>query len=76
MDPVEITLIIEKEKQKCLNIIQKYYEKHKNKDIEKLYNYLKNEYTNCDDEYIKNNLKYDMEILENYVNEDCIISYD
>lgn len=76
MDPIEFALILEKEKQKCLNVIQKYYEKHKNKDAETLYIYLKNQYINCQDEFIKNNLKYDMEILENYVNDEHIIKYD
>jgi hypothetical protein len=72
MDPIEISLILEKEKQKCLNVIQKYYEKNKNKDIEMLYKYLKTQYENCDDEYIKNTIKYDMDILESYVSDEVI----
>lgn len=67
MDPIEIALILEKEKQKCLNVIQKYNEKYKNKDAELVYNYLKNEYETCKDEYIKETIKYDMELLEKYV---------
>jgi hypothetical protein len=73
MDPIEFSLILEKEKQKCLNVIQKYYEKNKNKDADLLYQYLKNEYEKCDDEYIKQTIKYDMELLENYVNEKLLL---
>jgi hypothetical protein len=76
MDPVEIALIIEKEKQKCLNIINKYYEKNKNKDAEKLYNYLKSEYKKCNDTYEKKCLRYDMEILEKYVDETILYKTD
>jgi hypothetical protein len=67
MDPVEVALILEKEKQKCLNVIQKYYEKNKNKDAELLYNYLKSEYEKATDDYVKETIKYDMELLERYV---------
>jgi hypothetical protein len=76
MDPVEIAIIMEKEKQKCLNIINKYYEKHKNKDAEKVYNYLKSQYIKCDDIYEKKCLRYDMEILEKYVDESIIYITD
>ncbi len=76
MDPVEISLILETEKQKCLNVIQKYYEKNKNKDAEKLYTYLKNEYMKCTDKFEKKCLKYDMEILEKYVDESILYESD
>ncbi len=73
MDPIEIALILEKERQKCLNIIEKYNEKNKNKDADLVYKYLKEEYEKCDDEYTKETIKYDMELLEKYVNEDVIL---
>ncbi len=72
MDPIEIALILEKEKQKCLNIIEKYHEKNKNKDVDLVYNYLKEEYDKCNDEYTKETIKYDMELLEKYVSDKFI----
>jgi hypothetical protein len=66
MDPVEITLIIEAEKRKCLNIIKKYYNKHGDESIEKLYTYLQSQLEHTDDIIIKNEINYDIEILQEY----------
>jgi hypothetical protein len=67
MDPVEITLLIEKEKKKCLNIIKKYYNKYGDESIEKLYTYLQSQHEKVEDVTIKNELSYDMEILQDYL---------
>ena len=71
MDPIEITLLIENEKKKCLNIIKKYYSKYGNESVEKLYTYLQSQLENIDDITIKNEINYDMEILQNYLKTDA-----
>lgn len=70
MDPVEITLLVENEKKKCLNIIKKYYNKYGNESVEKLYNYLQSQLENIDDITIKNEINYDIEILKDYLKTD------
>lgn len=69
MDPVEIALIIESERKKCLNVIKKYYNKHGCESIEKLYDYLQSQIILIEDTTIINELKYDMEILQDYLKE-------
>jgi hypothetical protein len=67
MDPVEITLIIESERKKCLNIIKKYYNKNGNESVEKLYDYLQSQMNKTEDTTIIRDLSYDMEILKDYL---------
>jgi hypothetical protein len=67
MDPVEITLMIENERKKCLNVIKKYYNKYGDESVEKLYTYLQSQLENTDDTIVKSELNYDMEILTTYM---------
>ena len=67
MDPIEIALIIEEERKKCLNIIKKYYNKHGNESVDKLYNYLQSQLEKNDDTIVIKEITYDMEILKNYL---------
>jgi hypothetical protein len=67
MDPVEITIIIENEKKKCLNIIKKYYNKYGDESVDKLYTYLQSQLENVNDITLKNEINYDMEILQEYL---------
>lgn len=67
MDPIEISLIIEEERKKCLNIIKKYYNKHGNESVEKLYTYLQSQLEITDDSTIIKEINYDMEILQDYL---------
>jgi hypothetical protein len=67
MDPVEITLIMEQERQKCLNIIKKYYHKHGNESVEKLYTYLESQLEKVEETSIINDINYDMEILRGFM---------
>lgn len=69
MDPIEITLIIEREKEKCLNVIKKYYSKHGDESVEKLYIYLQSQMEKIEDNIIKKEINYDMEILQDYLKE-------
>jgi hypothetical protein len=69
MDPVEITLLIENERKKCLNVIKKYYNKYGDESVEKLYIYLQSQLEKIDDTTIKTELGYDMEILQQYLKE-------
>jgi hypothetical protein len=66
MDPVEITLIIEAERKKCLNVIKKYYTKYGDESVEKLYTYLQSQLDKVEDTTLKNEINYDMDILQNY----------
>ncbi len=66
MDPVEITLIIEAERKKCLNVIKKYYNKYGDESVEKLYTYLQSQLENVQDPLVKNEINYDIEILQEY----------
>ena len=67
MDPIEITLLIENERKKCLNIIKKYYNKHGDESVEKLYTYLQSQIETIDDLTIKKELDYDIEILQQFL---------
>ena len=69
MDPIEITLIIEREKEKCLNVIKKYYNKHGDESVEKLYTYLQSQIEIIEDNIVKKEINYDMEILKDYLKE-------
>jgi hypothetical protein len=70
MDPIEITLLIEAEKKKCLNIIKKYYNKYGDESIQKLYTYLQSQSETIEDINLKNELNYDMEILNQYLKQE------
>lgn len=69
MDPIKASLIIDEERKKCLNIIKKYYNKHGNESVEKLYKYLQEHVETLEDRVLIDEITYDMELLRDYMKE-------
>ena len=69
MDSIKAALIIDEERKKCLNIIKKYYNKHGNESVEKLYKYLQEHVETLEDRVLIDEITYDMELLRDYMKE-------
>ena len=69
MYPIEIALIIEEERKKCLNTIKKYCNKHGNESVEKLYKYIQEHAETIDDSVLLKEIMYDVELLRDYMKE-------
>lgn len=66
MDDIELEMCLEEEKKKCLKNIQNFYKKYGCEKIEKLQTYLTTLCETLTDEEEINEIKKQLEILNNY----------
>jgi hypothetical protein len=66
MNPIEIAVLNEIERKKCIKYIKNYYNKYGNENIEKLYDYLQSQLKNTSDSIVISEINYDISLLEDY----------